>query len=101
MEECAADQGQFWGYHDYIYEQTSEGRLGEADLRSYAVNAGLDQDAFNSCLDSGRFQESVSIDWRAAQDAGARGTPTFVVNGQQAFPSYAGLSEAIQAELGS
>jgi protein-disulfide isomerase len=99
--QCAAEQGAFWPYHDYIYEQTAEGALGQSDLQSYAIAIGLDQAAFDSCLESGRFRELVQQDLRAAQDAGARGTPTFLINGQQAFPSYQSMSATIQEILGS
>jgi protein-disulfide isomerase len=99
--QCAAEQDAFWQFHDYIYEQTAEGALSQSDLQSYAAALGLDQTAFNSCLESGRFREQVQQDQRAAQDAGARGTPTFLINGQQAFPSYQSMSATIQEILGS
>jgi protein-disulfide isomerase len=99
--QCAAEQDAFWPYHDFIYEQTPEGALSQGDLQSYAAAIGLDQAAFDSCLESGRFRELVQQDLRAAQDAGARGTPTFLINGQQAFPSYQSMSATIQEILGS
>jgi len=99
--QCAAEQDAFWQFHDYIYEQTREGALSRDDLQSYAAALGLDQTAFNSCLETGRFREQVQQDQRAAQDAGARGTPTFLINGQQAFPSYQSMSATIQEILGS
>ena len=98
--QCAAEQDSFWAYHDYIYEETREGALSKEDLQSYASAIGLDQAAFDSCLESGRFKELVRQDQRAAQNAGARGTPTFLINGQQAFPSYQSMSAEIQEILG-
>lgn len=97
--QCAAEQGKFWEYHDYIYEQTPEGALSITDLKSYAAAIGLDQGQFDSCLDSGRFEDAVVADMREAQKAGARGTPTFVINGNQVFPSYNAMVEAIEAEI--
>ncbi len=99
--QCAAEQDAFWQFHDYIYEQTREGALSQTDLQSYGAALGLDQTAFNSCLESGRFREQVQQDQRAAQAAGARGTPTFFINGQQAFPSYQSMSATIHEILGS
>ena len=99
--QCAAEQGAFWEYHDYIYEWTQEGALSRSDLERYALDIELDQEAFSSCLDSGRFKEMVQRDWQAAQDAGARGTPTFLINGEQAFPSYESMSATIQEILSS
>ncbi len=97
--QCAAEQGAFWEYHDYIYEQTPEGALSRDDLRRYAAAVGLDEAQFDDCLSSGRFEELVRRDMRAAQEAGARGTPTFLINGQQAFPSYESMSATINAIL--
>jgi len=99
--QCAAEQGAFWQYHDYIYEWTKEGALSRDDLQFYASAVELDEEAFNSCLESGRFQELVRQDLQAAQKAGARGTPTFLINGEQAFPSYQSMSATIQEILGS
>ena len=99
--QCAAEQGAFWQYHDYIYEWTLEGALSRDDLQFYAEAIELDQEAFNSCLDSGRFQDVVEQDLRAAQKAGARGTPTFLINGQEAFPSYQSMSATIEDILSS
>ena len=97
--QCAAEQGQFWAYHDYIYEQTPQGALSTPDLKSYAAAIGLDQAQFDSCLDSDKYEPVVNRHWQQARDAGARGTPTFLVNGQQAFPGYEGLAAAIEQEL--
>jgi protein-disulfide isomerase len=99
--QCAAEQGAFWEYHDFIYEQTRQNALSRTDLESYAAAVGLDEAAFESCLDSGRFKEFVQRDLRAAQSAGARGTPTFLINGEQAFPSYESMSATIQELLSS
>ena len=99
--QCAAAQDAFWAFHDHVYEETPEGALSRADLGDYAAAIGLDQEAFDSCLASGRFRELVERDWRAAQDAGARGTPTFLINGQQAFPSYQSMAATIEEILGS
>jgi protein-disulfide isomerase len=99
--QCAAEQGAFWEYHDFIYEQTRQNALSRSDLENYAAAIGLDEAAFESCLDSGRFKELVQRDLRAAQSAGARGTPTFLINGEQAFPSYESMSATIQEILGS
>lgn len=99
--QCAAEQGRFWEYHDYLYETAAPGALNNADLKAYAAAVGLEAERFATCLDDGRFAGQVQRDWRAAQRAGARGTPTFFVNGRQAFPTYNGLAEAIEAELGN
>lgn len=98
--QCAADQGAFWQYHDYLYEQAAPGRLGPADLKQYAAALGLDDQAFASCLDSGRYEAYVEQDMQAALDMGARGTPSFFVNGQPAnLFTYQSAVSAIRRHL--
>lgn len=97
--QCAAEQGAFWQYHDYIYEQTPQGALRVSELKSYATAIGLDQASFDSCLDSGKYRDYVARDQRAAVEAGARGTPSFYLNGEPVFPSYEGLAGVIEGIL--
>jgi protein-disulfide isomerase len=80
--QCASEQGKFWEYHDYIYEQTSLAALSPDQLKSYAAAIGLDGAQFDRCLDSGKYAGYVSRDRQAAISAGAVGTPTFYINGQ-------------------
>jgi protein-disulfide isomerase len=99
--QCAAEQNAFWPYHDYIYEQAEGGALSDSNLKVYSAAIGLDQEAFDSCLQSGRFEELVRRHWREAQRAGARGTPTFLINGNQVFTTYNAMTEAIDKILGT
>lgn len=96
--QCAAEQGNFWGYHDYVYEQ-GDG-LSVEQLVSYAGAVGLDATAFETCLTEGRYEDYVDAEMRLARQVGARGTPTFLVNDQLiAAPSFAILADAIRNEL--
>ena len=99
--QCAAEQGDFWTFHDYVYEQTPPGALAPDQLKSYAAALGLDAAQFNECLDSGKYRSYVANDQGAALAAGARGTPTFFINGQQVGFSYEAMASTIQNELGS
>jgi protein-disulfide isomerase len=83
--ECAADQGAFWPYHDYLYEhQAGEngGAFSQDNLKRFARELELDTDAFNTCLDSGKYSTTVGQETAYGQSLGVRGTPTFFVNGQ-------------------
>ena len=79
--ECAADQGQFWPYHDLLYE--NQGTLGEPGIfLNFARSLDLDPIAFNNCLVEQQPIESIAADFRDAQSLGIRGTPAFFINGR-------------------
>ena len=96
--QCAGDQGQFWEYHDYLYEEARD--LSEGALLGYARVLGLDTAVFTDCLLSGKHADYVQTDLASARAEGAIGTPTFFVNGQLlAVPTYENLSALIEQEL--
>ena len=98
--QCAAEQDQFWAYHDYIYESTPEGALRRDELKEYASAVGLDREAFDSCLDSGKYEDYVRTHQQEALSRGARGTPTFFVNEQPSYNlSYEDMAAQIEALL--
>jgi protein-disulfide isomerase len=77
--ECAAEQGQFWQYHDKLYANQSD--LSSDRLNEFASELGLNTQAFESCLSSGRKRQEVLDDYQDGLAAGVRGTPTFFLNG--------------------
>lgn len=80
--ECAGEQGKFWEYHDKLF--TNQGGLAftESKLRRYAMELRLKVPNLGQCLDSGRFRKKVEGETAVAAFLGARGTPTFFVNGR-------------------
>ena len=98
--QCAAEQGQFWAYHDYIYESTPQNALGLGQLKSYAGAIGLDQAQFDACLDGGQHSQYVAADRQSARLAGAQGTPSFYINGRAAPFDYDGMAAMIRNLLG-
>jgi protein-disulfide isomerase len=78
---CAYEQNKFWEYHDIAFE--TKGKISNSVVQNIASNIGLDLNAFNSCLDSGRGLKVVKEDIRAGFDAGVKGTPTLFVNGRR------------------
>ena len=100
--QCAAEQALFWPFHDYVYENLEPyPTVNDARLQEIAAAIGLEQAAFVSCLDSNRYRPFVSDAIQRAQRDGARGTPTFLINGQQVFPSYQAMSATIDDLLGN
>ncbi len=81
--ECAAEQGQFWAYHDYLFQkQETDAPFTPDELKRYARDLGLDTDAFDRCVDSGKYMNVVLKETNEGRRLGVRGTPTIFVNGQ-------------------
>jgi predicted DsbA family dithiol-disulfide isomerase len=71
------------------------------NLQQFAADLGLDTEAFNTCLDSGRYTEVVLNDTAIAESFGIPGTPTFLINdsGLQGAQSFEVFQQVIEDEL--
>lgn len=84
--ECIAQLGgndSFWKYTDAIFERTTSNGTGFAldKLGSLAAELGVNQQQFQSCLDSGKYAKLVKDSVAEGQTAGVQGTPsTFIVD---------------------
>ena len=78
---CADEQGKFWSYHDVLYANSSN--ASQENLKSYAKEVGLDVNAFERCLGSGKFRAVVQRDLMDGAQLGVTGTPTFFINGRE------------------
>jgi protein-disulfide isomerase len=76
---CADEQGQFWAYHDALFESPSG--LSAPALKTTATQLGLDRASFDTCLDEHKYQSAVAADRSQGEAAGANGTPYFFVDG--------------------
>jgi protein-disulfide isomerase len=72
---CAAKLGAFWPYQGLLFQHQTA--LEGVDLRRYAREVRLDEDAFGVCLDSGGWR--VADDVAFAHALGISSTPTFLV----------------------
>ena len=79
-ENCAADQGKFWEYHDKLFE--NQKALDKESLIKYSGELQLDNAKFTTCLDSGAHTEDVKQDMAEGQAVGVTGTPAFFINGR-------------------
>jgi len=107
--ECAEEQGMFWEMHDKLFENYGElsstqkqvdvviegreiitlvsgGNTYNLDITDsismiggFALDLGLDITEFNSCLDSGKYEDEVNKDYNYGGNAGVSGTPTFFI----------------------
>lgn len=97
--ECAAEQGKFWEYADELFaNQTS---LSSDYYGTLAGTLGLNQNKFDECVSSKKYQAEVDADTASGAAAGVNGTPATFINGQLvsgAVP-FASLKSIIDAEL--
>ena len=77
--QCAADQGQFWAFHDGLFDDQDD--FTQARFEKLAATLKLDSKTFKKCLSSGRHAGRVAADGKEGQRLGISGTPTFFVNG--------------------
>ncbi len=76
---AAGEQGKFWEMHDRLF--ATAGQMDRPVLDQLAREVGLDVRRFGAALDARRFELEVSRDAAEAARFGARGTPTFFING--------------------
>jgi protein-disulfide isomerase len=80
---CANEQEGYWEFHRALFEQQgSDVALTRAGFVEAADQVGLDAEELVSCLDDGRYTQTVQNNVTIASQAGVTGTPTFFVNGE-------------------
>ncbi|MFN2143698.1 MAG: DsbA family protein [Anaerolineales bacterium] len=95
---CAAEQDQFWAYHNLLFG--NQAGFGFDAYITYANSLDLDMPAFVDCLEEGRYLDTIDLDVQILVDLNAPlSTPTFFVNGQylagaQPFSEFARLIDA-------
>ena len=114
--ECVAELGgndKFWQYLDLLFSKkdftvTPYIGLDPSQLPVLAASIGIDQNAFTTCLNSGKYESKITEEYNDAIAAGAQGTPfTIIVTRNSRIPittgavSYTELKAAIDAILNS
>jgi protein-disulfide isomerase len=84
--DAAGAQGAYWPMHDLLFAR--QDRLGDADLRAYADELGIDGSRVVGAA-AQEFGDKIEADFNAGLDAGVGGTPTLIIDGQP----YAGRVE--------
>ena len=107
--ECAHEQDRYWEYHDTLFE--NQGVWNKVEITSaitifkeFAAELDLNQEQFDSCLDSGRYIEEISNDLNDGRDYGISGTPGFFIgnekigfaklNGAQPFEAFKSIIDS-------
>lgn len=88
----------FWRYHDRVFHRQEH--LSDADLRTYAIEAGVDAVAFDRGLEQHAWLPKVQRDLATSERVGSSGTPTSFVNGVlvSGAKSYEQFKSTIDAE---
>lgn len=107
--ECAGELGgstAYWQFIDRVFEVTpSSNGLDLSQLPVIASDIGLDVNAFNQCLASGKYAQKINDSYTEAISLGAQGTPfTLVMVGGEAVTlpgnqPYDSMRAAIDAIL--
>jgi protein-disulfide isomerase len=82
---CAGEQGQFWPYHDLLFQAQqgeNSGAFAPDRLAALATAVGLDRATFEACVVSGRARTRVDAATAQARQQAFEGTPAYVINGR-------------------
>jgi protein-disulfide isomerase len=74
---CAGEQGKYWEVAGALI--THQAGMSPTTIDQHAKQAGLDEAAYQSCMDSNRHADAIRASGAAARTLGISGTPTFVV----------------------
>lgn len=112
---CAGDQNKFWDMHAHIFANAlgeDVGSFTDERLKAIGEQVGLDMNQFNSCYDSGKYEDRIQQDFEDGQAANINGTPgflvTYTVNGEtkteliegaQPFTAFQQKLEAILSQI--
>ncbi len=99
--ECAAEQGEFWPYHDRLFAELQKGK--GVNYVALAKELGLKVEVFRSCLEGGKYRDVVKAMRAEAESLGLEGTPTVFVGpfrlpnpfNPEAYARYARMAKAL------
>lgn len=80
---CGGEQGQYMELSDRIFGNWSgvqTGGFSRANLNRFAEDQGLDMNAFNECMDSGRYYSAIAQSVTQGQSHGISATPMFILD---------------------
>lgn len=100
--ECVGELGgndAFWSYLDVLFNN----KTAVSGLAQAAGQVGVDQTAFQECLDSGKYDAKIAASTQEATKAGARGTPySILTDGTQTIPVNGALPfEQVKPQIDS
>lgn len=102
--ECANEQGKFWEFHNYLFNNQkgeNQGAFSKENLKTFALNLSFDTEKFSNCLDSEKYKNNVENDLNDGKKAGVSGTPATFINGTlvSGAQPYSNFKTIIDEEL--
>jgi protein-disulfide isomerase len=101
---CANEQGKYFEFANALYNNADLAVANTRDgLIAAGEAAGVEPGAFLTCIEDGRYTDTINANQLAASAAGVTGTPTFFVNDQviRGNVPLAEFENRFQAVLGS
>ncbi len=97
--ECAGDQNKFWQMNEKLFANQDD--LSVEKIKGIAKEISLDTKKFNSCLDSGKYEEKVKNQKKEGEEFGISGTPFFFINNQviNGAQPYEEFKKVVEKEL--
>jgi protein-disulfide isomerase len=98
---CSGEQNKYWEYYDYAYSHQGRENGGwgnKENVIKMATDMGLDQTSFTSCMDTGKYKDTVAQELQEGKDLGIQGTPAMLINNQLIVGAqpYTTFSQALQ-----
>ena len=79
---CADDQGNYWEYHNELYNNWGGEKTGwitRESLEKFAKSVDLELEKFNLCLDEHKYRQKVLDLEKFGRDIGINATPSFLI----------------------
>jgi protein-disulfide isomerase len=77
---AANEQGKFWDMHERLFKDQQH--LDEATYEKYAGEMGLNVGKWKAAFSAKKYEAGIKEDMALAEKFGARGTPSFFINGR-------------------
>ena len=97
---CAYDQDAFWEFNEYLFENIASIQSVD-DIKGVAAELKLNQEMFDQCFESDKYEEQVMKWFEQAEKDEAQNTPAFFINGDEIIGAqpYSIFKEAIESHL--
>lgn len=97
LSELAATHGKFWEAHALLLAGRES--FSHQDLLAVAQELEIEREEAEAALGERNFREHVLADSESGRRAGARGTPTFFIDGERLGGPWRGLAQIVPARL--